>query len=295
VSIWNEFLYFETGRTMIEDIKLEAGLAVIRYKSIGKKGNAVITADIPPSSRGNLTLLTDPTAPDDVLAAPGDCWVVQCRRPSVISLNIESSQPGAAARGSVVVEYLSDQTGQKRRESRAEVRSRNERLATNRQKTFSAHEASKIMAHVANQGDIYAEPGDWLRGDGHNDAIEGLCMPAFGYSRIILRDLNSNQIAEPGMYLGSRGQFRSLGGLEMWLENADGAEEICAEALFEEAGLREASGTSVALVGADDQDSLIGLKVWLQKKRGSSRVASGSSQRSGAENNQTGRIKVFRK
>ncbi len=34
---------------MIEDIKLEAGLAVIRYKSIGKKGNALITADIPPA------------------------------------------------------------------------------------------------------------------------------------------------------------------------------------------------------------------------------------------------------
>jgi hypothetical protein len=292
VSILSEFLYFGTGRTMIEEVKLGTGLAVIRYKSIGKKGNAVITADIPPSSRDSLTLLTDPTAPDDALAAPGDCWVVQCRRPSVLSLNIESAQPGAAARGSVVVEYISDQSGQDRSASGEQVRPTNERQPTNRQRAFSAHEVPKVMAHVANLGDIFAEAGDWLRGDGRNDSIEGLCMPTSGFAQIMMRDVNSGQTAEPGIYLGSRGQFRSLGAVEMWLEAPARSEELRVEALFKEAGFREASGTSFTLAGIDNRDLLMGIKIWFQVKQDSPRIDSRGSRNvtSGTE-----RMKIFRK
>lgn len=284
---------------MIEDIKLAPGLAIIRYKSVGSKGNAVITADIPPRSRGSLTLLTDPTAHDEALAAPGDLWVIQCRHPSVISLNIESSQPGVAARGGVVVEYLSDQSKPKRNIPKEQgmptPRSINEGLQERRTRIPSVHETPKIMAHVANHGDIYAELGDWLRGDGRDEAIEGLSLSGSGCDRIMMRDLNSGQIAEPGEYLGSRGQFRSLGRLQMWLENSDQAQEICVEALFEEAGFREASGRSITLAGVDDQDPLIGLKIWFQMKRDSPRVASNVSRDARNESSKTERMKIFRK
>jgi hypothetical protein len=284
---------------MIEEVKLGTGLAVIRYKSIGKKGNAVITADIPPSSRDSLTLLTDPTAPDDALAAPGDCWVVQCRRPSVLSLNIESAQPGAAARGSVVVEYLTGQSPQDRSASgereKLAPNSINERQPETRSRISSTYGEPKIMAHVANLGDIFAEAGDWLRGDGRNDPIEGLCMPTSGFAQVMMRDVNSGQIAEPGVYLGSRGQFKSLGAVEMWLETPSLSEEIRVEALFKEAGFREGSGASFTLAGIDDRDQLMGLKIWFQVKRDSQRMNSIASRGARDESSGTERMKIFRK
>jgi hypothetical protein len=284
---------------MIEDIKLEAGLVVIRYKSIGKKGNAVITADIPPSSRGNLTLITDPTTPDAALAAPGDCWVVQCRGPAFLSLNIESTQPGTAARGSVVVEYLTGQQSHERnasgeREKRV-PKSMDERQPETRSRISRTQDVPKIMAHVANLGDIFVEAGDWLRGDGRNEPIEGLCMPTSGFAQIMMRDVNSGQIAEPGVYLGSRGQFRSLGAVEMWLEAPAQSEEIRVEAFFKEAGLREAAGTSFTLAGIDDRDTLMGLKVWFQVKRDRPRVDTIAFERSHSSLNRAARTKIFRK
>lgn len=287
---------------MIEDIKLEAGLVVIRYKSIGKKGNALITADIPPSSRGSLTLLTDPTSPDDALAAPGDCWVVQCLRPAILSLNIESTQPNTAARGSVVVEYLTGKSQQDRQDRNASgereklaPQSINERPAESRSRVSSMQDVPKIMAHVANLGDIFAEAGDWVRGDGRTDSIEGLCMPTSGFAQVMMRDVNTGQIAEPGVYLGSRGQFRSLGAVEMWLQSPTRSEEIRVEALFKEAGFREASGTSFTLAGIDDRDTLMGLKIWVQAKRDSSGMETRASRGAHDESRGSERMKIFRK
>ncbi|WP_083099434.1 hypothetical protein [Pseudophaeobacter leonis] len=95
-------------------------------------------------------------------------------------------------------------------------------------------------------------------------------MPTSGFAQVMMRDLNTGQIAEPGVYLGSRGQFRSLGAVEMWLQSPTRSEEIRVEALFKEAGCREASGTSFTLAGIDDRDTLMGLKIWVQAKRDSS-------------------------
>lgn len=293
---------------MIEDIKLAPGLAVIRYKSVGGKGNAVIRAEVPPASRGALTLLTDPTAPDEALAEAGDCWVVQCLRPAVLSLNIESAQPGVQARGSVVVDYLTDRkdkvaaSGSARGGKALREEPPRQRPSAPR---FSASQDLRLMAHVSNNGDTFAEAGEWLRGDGRQDAIEGLQLPAHGLGQIMMRDLKTGQVAAPGDYLGSRGQFRPLTGLELWLEEGRRGEVICAEALFDSAGFVEASGASIVVQGAVQDDPLLGIKLWIGgRPQASSGVQMGrgfedmdptpQSDRP-AERKTTGRMKIFRR
>lgn len=247
---------------MIEDIKLTTGLALIRYEAKGGRSNAIIRAHIPPQSRDKLTLITDPNAKSEVLAEPGDCWVVRCERPAVLTLEIESTHPGEPARAGVMVEYLGEKSVQKwnaqSAAKRIDYRDRN--AASSQYRSEPSYE-DHFVAHIANVGDVSVKTGDWARGSGANQPIEGLLLPAENNVNIVVRDANTGQVAHPGQFLGSRGRARPLTGLEIWIDGPERDQRLEVEALYERAGFCKEVGTSVEIAGVDGSDALIGLKV----------------------------------
>ncbi|MEY8881346.1 hypothetical protein [Donghicola sp. XS_ASV15] len=247
---------------MIEDIKLTTGLALIRYEAKGGRSNAIIRAHIPTQSRDNLTLITDPNAQSDVLAEPGDCWVVRCQRPAILSLEIESIHPGEPARAGVMVEYLGEKSAQKWNSSSAAKRIdyRDRNAASSQYRSEPSYE-DRVIAHIANVGDVTVKAGDWARGNGANQTIEGLLLPAENNVNIVVRDANTGQVAHPGQFLGSRGRARPLTRLEIWIDGPDRDQRIEVEALYERAGFCKEVGSAVEISGLDDSDALIGLKL----------------------------------
>lgn len=273
---------------MHETLSLNPGLILLRYKKQGGQANAVIRPVIPAESRGAITLLFDPGSRDDALTTPGEVCVLRCDRPALLGLEITSRQPWVPPRGSIEVEYIS--------QPRRQPQGRGAETAP----SAPAREPAPVLdyfAHFHLLGDQPGAFGEWLQGDGTSQGIEGLCIqPAPGLPRIMMRDRASGQVAAPGEFLGTRGRFRPLTELEIWIDDLASTHVIRVEALFRNAGRVEQSGSFLTLRGMEPDEKLLGINLRVMPRTPLHQsTPEPSFQSARAQTTRSERVKIFRK
>ncbi len=234
---------------MYETLSLNPGLIALRFiRQGGGQPNAVIEPVILPEFAGDVVILFDPGAQVEALSHPGDLCILRCARVVKIGLRIGSTQPGVPPRGSIEVEYL--------------TRTARPSIAPARGAGRGALPPHDVHAHFNMLGDRYARFGDWLEADAQSEGIEGLTLPANpALPRILMRDRASNQVAAPGEYLGSKGRFRPLTDLEIWIDGATGSHVLQVEAQFRNAGRVTQGGAFLSLRGMGEDERLLGLNL----------------------------------
>lgn len=269
---------------MHETLSLNPGLILLRYKMQGGQANAIIRVVVPSESRGTVTLLFDPANRDDALTAPGEICILRCSRACKITLEISSRQQGIPPRGSIEVEYLSQP-----------------RRGSNQSPSFRAAPVPTVafdyMAHFNLLGDQRASFGEWLKGDGTSQGIEGLSLNnSSGQPRIMMRDLVSGQTAAPGEFLGSRGCFRPLTEIEVWIDDLANTNVIHVEAEFRNAGRITQAGSFLTLRGVEPNEKLLAINLRIAPRDVQSAPIREQGFRSGrTQPPQNERVKIFRK
>ena len=273
---------------MYEMLSLNPGLILLRYKKQGGQSNAIIRPIIPAESRGAITLLFDPANKDNALTTPGEVCVLRCERPALLRLEITSRQVQVPPRGSIEMEYIS--------QPKRHTFGYQSDVAQMVQPPEMAH-VFDYFAHFHLLGDQPGAFGEWLQGDGTSQGIEGLYIkPAPGQPRLMLRDLASGQVAAPGEYLGTRGQFRPLSGLEIWIDDPANTHVVRVEALFRNAGRVEQSGAFLTLRGIEPDDKLLGINLRIAPRLPQHQLRSEPIFQSGrVAPATTERVKIFRK
>jgi hypothetical protein len=236
---------------MYETLSLNPGLVALRFvRQGGAQHNAVIRPVVLPEFEDDVVILFDPAAQDDALTHPGDLCILRCARVVTIGLDITSRQPGVPPRGSIEVEYL--------------TRTARESLAPARGAGRGAPPPHDIHAHFSMLGDRYARFGDWLEAEAPSQGIEGMTIAANpDMPRVLLRDRESGQLAAPGEFLGSKGRFRPLTDIEIWLDGAPATHLLQVEAQFRNAGRVTQGGAFLSLRGMGEDERLLGLNLRL--------------------------------
>lgn len=273
---------------MHETLSLNPGLILLHYKKQSGQANAVIRPIIPAESRGAITILFDPGTHNDALTTPGEVCVLRCDRQASLVLEITSNQHLVPPRGSIEVEYIS------------QPRRRPETRVTESAPTAARREpipALDYFAHFHLLGDQPGAFGAWLQGDGTSQGIEGICIqPTPGMPRIMMRDRVSGQVAAPGEFLGTRGRFRPLTELEIWLDELSSEHVIRVEALFRNAGRVEQSGSFLTLRGIEPDEKLLGINLRVQPRQPQPQAtAEPSFQSTRRQQLRNERVKIFRK
>lgn len=269
---------------MYETISLNPGLVALRFirQSGGVPHNAVIRPIVLPEFEDDVVILFDPAAQDDTLTHPGDVCILRCARVVKIGLEITSRQPGAAPRGSIEVEYLTRGTRQS--------------LAPARGAGRGAPPPHDVHAHFSMLGDRYARFGDWLDADAPSEGIEGLTIAANpALPRILMRDRESGQLAGPGEFLGSRGRFRPLTDIEIWLDGGPSGHLLQVEAQFRNAGRVTQGGAFLSLRGLGDDERLMGLNLRLVERAQPATPAQQPQTPAPPAGDRPERVKIFRK
>jgi hypothetical protein len=235
---------------MYETLSLNPGLVALRFirQSGGVPHNAVIRPVVLPEYEDDVVILFDPAAQDDTLTHPGDLCILRCARVVTVGLEITSRQPGVAPRGSIEVEYL--------------TRAAKPSMAPARGAGRGAPPPHDLHAHFSMVGDRYARFGDWLEADAPSEGIEGLTLAANpALPRILMRDRESGQIAGPGEFLGTKGRFRPLTDIEVWIDGGPVSHLLQVEAQFRNAGRVTQGGAFLSLRGLGDDERLLGLNL----------------------------------
>ncbi|NVO21727.1 hypothetical protein [Donghicola mangrovi] len=280
---------------MKQNINLNPGLFLLKYDDASGEANAIISASVSEYFAHDVKIILDPTCGSDPLKKVGDFFVVQCLRPATLTLNIESRDFGVPARGGIKLEPLSRQIAKRRGATREDRSPEFEGYPAPNGK-FNRHDQGRdrdVMAHISNRGDVYVRPGDWLRGGSSEDFIEGLRLPLVDFPRVFLRDLNAGETVSSGEFIGSRGQSRPLGPLEILMDESSRG-HICVEARYKDFGLIRKSGRKVSLSGSHIRDRLIGIKVWHQPSNHEA-LDESFSREIPDRGSQGGRVKIFRK
>lgn len=234
---------------MYETLSLNPGLIALRFiRQGGAQPNAAIRPVVPPEFEDDVVILFDPGAQDDALSHPGDLCILRCARVVRIELEITSRQPGIPPRGSIEVEYL--------------TRTSRQSIAPARGPGRGAPPPHDIHAHFSMLGDRYARFGDWLEADAESEGIEGLTIAATPSNlRILARDRESGQLAAPGEFLGSKGRFRPLNDIEIWIDGGGATHLLQVEAQFRNAGRVTQGGAYLSLRGFGENERLLGLNL----------------------------------
>ncbi len=267
---------------MYEVLSLNPGLILLRYKKQGSQSNAIIRPVIPADQRGALSIMFDPAARNEALSAPGEVCVLRCVRPAKLGIEISSRQPGVPPRGSIEVEYLAQP-------------SRNADAMDAYTPVAAPAPEFDYAAHFHLLGDQLAAFGEWLEGDGETQGIEGLCIqPVPGLPRVMMRDLASGQTAAPGEFLGTRGRFRPLTAVEIWIDGPP-THVIHMEARLRNAGEIMQSGTFLTLRGMEPDEKLLGIKLRIVPRAGQDQPAAPAFKSVQAQPVRNERVKIFRK
>jgi hypothetical protein len=234
---------------MYETLSLNPGLVALRFiRQGGAQHNAVIRPVVLPEFEDDVVILFDPGAQDDALSHPGDLCILRCARVVKVGLEITSRQPGVPPRGSIEVEYL--------------TRAAPPSIAPARGAARGAPPPHDVHAHFNMLGDRYARFGDWLEADAASAGIEGLTLAANpDLPRILMRDRESGQLAGPGEYLGTKGRFRPLTDIEIWIDGGPATHLLQVEAQFRNAGRVTQGGAFLSLRGLGDDERLLGLNL----------------------------------
>ena len=231
---------------MYETIKLQPGIVKLMFVApVNEVANALIRPIIPPESRQAISIMFEAGNVTGALAEPGEFCLIRCGRAAVLGVEISAQQAGTQPRGGIELDYLS--------------------LRGPDPLPGEATGADYVV-HLAGHGDRPARFGAWASGDTVEQPIAGLMIRnRLGRPRIITQDPATDQIAQPGDFLGSRGGFKPFCELRLWIDEPDGRNRLKVEADFAEAGLVNATGTMVSLHGAGPSDKLMRLKILLEQ------------------------------
>ena len=253
---------------MYQTVKLKPGLLTLTFVAPAEgKANALIRPVVPPASRQAISLMFEAGNVSGALTAPGEFCVIRCGRLAVLGIEITASQAGVQPCGGIELHYLS-----------------------NRGPDPASDEAAgaDYILHLSGYGDRPARFGSWAGGNTPEQAVGGLMMRArTGRPRIMAQDPATGQIAGPGDFLGSRGGFRPLSELLLWIDEPDGRSRLAVEAEFAETGRVTAAGTMVSLHGSGPSDRLLQLNLTLQQMPTESGKATTPKR--------SDRIRIFRK
>lgn len=253
---------------MYQTVKLQPGLLTLTFVAPAEgEADALIRPVVPPASRQAISLMFEAGNVTGALTAPGEFCVIRCGRPASLGIEITSRKAGAQPRGGIELNYLSSRGPDPAPDETA---------------------GADYILHLSDHGDRPARFGGWAGGDTPEQAIGGLMIRArSGRPRILAQDPATGQIAQPGDFLGSRGGFRPLAELQLWIDEPDGRNRLAVEAEFAEAGRVSASGTMVSLHGSGPGDRLLRLNMALEQMP----AESGKS----ATPRRNDRIRIFRK
>lgn len=253
---------------MYETIKLQPGIVKLTFVApAGEAANALIRPIIPPESRQVISVMFEAGNVAGALAAPGEFCLIRCGRAAVLGVEISAHQAGGQPRGGIELDYLSTRGPDP---------------------LPGDVPGADYVVHLAGHGDRPVRFGAWASGDTAEQPIAGLMIRnRLGRPRIITQDPTTDQIAQPGDFLGSRGGFKPFSELRLWIDEPDGRNRLNVEANFAEAGQISATGTMVTLHGASASDRLMRLKILLQQMPAEA-VPFSSSRRND-------RLRIFRK
>ncbi|WP_134681986.1 hypothetical protein [Paracoccus ravus] len=253
---------------MYETVKLTPGILTLTFVAPAEgAADAVIRPVVPPASRHAVTLMFEAGNVSGALLSPGEFCVIRCGSPAVMGIEITAGAAGAQPRGGIELNYLSRRGPDPKADQNAAV---------------------DYILHLAGHGDRPGRFGTSTGADSPEHAVAGLLIrPRTGRPRIVLQDPVTGQIAQPGDFLGSRGGFRPLSELRMWIDEPDGSTRLAVEAEFEKAGRVQAAGTMVSLHGREYDDRLLRLNITLEQMQGGN-AGTGMPKRND-------RIRIFRK
>ena len=207
-----------------------------------------------------------PGREDGRLLAPGDCLVIRADRAGEAQVGLKRGSADGALGATFRLDVLV------RCEEAAEP------VVT------APTPAISFLAHIALVGDTAFEQGAWAGGPEAPGIIEGLQIVGEGESplemQVLLggRPLRWSDWAGVGVFAGTRGYGLPLLGLRLRLgPNAAGI-EISAEALFLGALVASQRGSTVEFVSGSGVDSLVGVKIALEKALERTPSVSGGSE-----------------
>jgi hypothetical protein len=241
-----------------ETVPLGRGLFVLRYVKADDESNPPHFAfSVDPLDRDNLELISGPDAPAE-LTVPGECLVARVLRRSKLIVDVLPHCPGRSVAATLKIERLGC----------AESMNADQRIRT--PELGSEVGGLQVLAHVAHLGDVTARPDEWVGGPQHPARIEGVTIEwprrppnvTLRYAvRIGGKAPRTSEIAEPGIFVGTRGRGTPLTGIIMELAD-DGAADfvIRAEAIFLGSAIVRAEGARLNVAGPTGKEPLVGLK-----------------------------------
>ena len=186
----------------------------------------------------NCTILTDPNASDGSLYYPDGALVVSVSHPCRLIVEVSPLAPGGSSVASVAIDALTQGRvpGRGSRDPRADLR---------------------VMAHVADIGDVTDRSNGWIAGPSAPARIEGLSLDWPGKPHdVTLRyavrsarpQASDNQFVQLGTFAGTRGRALPLTYVSIELSGPGASKySLVVEAAFQGAPAMRMTGQHVVL------------------------------------------------
>jgi hypothetical protein len=235
-------------------LHVDRGLHVLRYVSsaAGEDGPSVMPA-VGSEAAGRIRLIPPPDEPRCELARPGACLVVVAKVAGTLFLEVTARGPQGSVDAVLRLELLQNA-------GRGDARA--ERSAP------AAIEPFRLVAHLAQRGDVEITAGEWAGGPAAPAMLEGLTLLG---RPVQARALTANggerrwsSWAPAGTFLGSRGRSQPLVGLNLRMEaDQDPGSELAIDCLFQGSPIVKKRGRDIEVVGPFANEPIVGLRMEL--------------------------------
>lgn len=246
-------------KTRRRTVNIHQGLVLIRLTADGDKPTAQFGVHVPEGATDSVSLVTNPQSPDNVLRKDGECLVLRCSKPCAVEIDAHPAEGSSKISGSLQIEYLTNPAVKRVAAPAAKVK------ASQTAGAAAPNPNTCFMAHIAQHGDWFFRLNDWIGCPTRSNPIEALSVRAGfdGLPKLMMRDCMTGQVVEPGKLLGTRGCNKPLRAIDIWIADSRSPMRLQAEALFRKAGHLRLIGERVSLVGDDDADALLGVRLAL--------------------------------
>lgn len=269
-------------------VDVSVGLYVLRYSSAeDTESPPFLTVFVPPQSHGKIELVPFPGVASGALSVPGDILVVRAFAPAQMFISISPRRAGGSVAAGLDLEDLT-KTGL-RAGTRAAAPLERARAVAEAPAAAGRGEAPRaarrvdlpavaVLAHVARQGDVTAQSGEWLGGPKAPARIEGVSVLWENKPENVdlevralvgSRGQGKTQAGGIGDFVGTRGKSTPLVGLTLELAGPQARfYGIRGEFLFLGCHVVSQSGRAIKVAGPTGTEPLVGLRLWIEPAPG---------------------------
>lgn len=283
----------ETPR-QIKFVKFNRGLYILRYVAAEDNVYPPKIEVLVDGKNNSVELLLHPDSQETALWEPGASLVVCAASTVETEVHVIATMAGGSTAATLRVEPLTQgDPGLRLGAGKSVILNRG-----NNQEDASS---LRVLAHVAQIGDVYANSNDWIAGPSEPARIEGISLEwpekpeelGIKYSvKLPNQEPPSGEMMRLGEYAGTRRRALPVVGLAFEMTGHVAPKyQFVVEAIFLGSSTMRTTGQHVALSGPTGREPLVGLRVGIERTAISAQRV---SPRNKPEFSTSSRVRVFR-